>query len=108
MSTELQKQVARLHAGNQFIGAVSGDLHRFASIFLSTKDAAAVDVETVYDAAVSGLLELRQYDERFEYYLENLLHPSSIALQRELKTSEVSRLFYSNISNPNGYTTATD
>lgn len=89
MSTELQKQVASLHSGNKFIGSVSGDRHRFASIFLSTKDAAAVDVETIYEAAVSGLLELRQYDDRFGHYLENLMHPSSTSLQRELKSSEV-------------------
>jgi hypothetical protein len=90
MASELQQQVARLRSNNAFIGSVSSELHRFSSLFLSAKDAAGVDIEVVYEAAVSGLLELRQYDSRFGHYLENLLHPSSTSLQRELKTADVS------------------
>ena len=92
MSTELQQQLARLRTENAYLGAVTGDSRRFPSIFLSPKDAAAVDTEDVYQAATVGLAELTQYDSRLELYSSTLLHPSSVLFQRELKTLEVRHL----------------
>ncbi len=85
MSSELQSQINVIR--KQHIQAAP--LHQGrASLFLSPQEAAAVDVRTIYDAAVSGLSTLRQYDGRFESFLEGLLHPSSIDTQREMKTAE--------------------
>ena len=89
MSSELQSQIASIR--KQHIQAAP--LHQGRpSLFLSPQEAAAVDVRTVYDAAVSGLSSLRQYDARFEVYFDNLLHPSSVDVQRELKTPEENKL----------------
>ena len=87
MATELQKQVALLKSRNfQHQSLKDGK----ASIFLTAKEAAAVDVTTVFEAAITGLKALIQYDQRFEPFLTGLLHPSSVDIQRELKTKEVS------------------
>lgn len=59
------------------------------SLFLTPAEAAAVDVSTVHEAAVRGLQDLAQYDDAFRPFEDNLLHPSSVSLQRELKTAEV-------------------
>eukprot|EP01036_Dinobryon_divergens_P058723 gene58723-78345_t len=85
MSTELQRQVNRLRT--EVIQ--SAPIHQGrASLFLSPSEAAGVDIETIYDAATNGLRTLQQYDERFSKFFDNLLHPSSQSLQRELKTVE--------------------
>ena len=89
MMTELQKQVDRLRTTNAFVGSVATEYQRFGSLFLSPKEAAGVDIEVVYEAAMTGLMELRQYDDRFGHYLNNLMHSSSTSFQRELKTGEV-------------------
>lgn len=87
MSTELQRQVATLKKVQVQSQSLKDGR---ASIFLTAKEAAGVDVSTVHEAAVTGLRVLSQYDHRFEDFLHNLLHPSSIEVQRELKTKEVS------------------
>lgn len=85
MASELQSQLNVIRKQN----IQAAPLHQGrASLFLTRQEAAAVDVRTVYDAAVSGLNTLKQYDGRFEAFLEGLLHPSSIEIQRELKTRE--------------------
>ena len=86
MTTELQRQVAQLQSRNIQHQSLQ---HGKASIFLTAKEAAAVDVTTVYDAAVTGLRVLIQYDNRFEKFLTGILHTSSVDVQRELKTREV-------------------
>jgi hypothetical protein len=58
-------------------------------LFLSPKEAAAVDTAAIYEAAANGLQTLIQYDERLEDFLDGVLHPSSVDLQRELKTADV-------------------
>lgn len=89
MSTELQSQISAIR--KQHIQATP--LHQGRpSLFLTPQEAAAVDVRTVYDAAVSGLSSLRQYDARFESFFDNLLHPSSVDVQRELKTVEENKV----------------
>lgn len=92
MATELQQQAARLREKNAVVSMQANENRRFVSLFMGPKEAAGVDMETIHAAAVSGLLELRQYDVRFESYVDSLLHPSSIALQRELKTSEENKI----------------
>lgn len=87
MTTELQRQVAQLQSRNIQHQSLQ---HGRPSIFLTAKEAAAVDVSTVYEAAVTGLKVLIQYDDRFEKFLTGILHTSSVDLQRELKTREVS------------------
>ena len=87
--SQLQKQVERLREKSLVVKPLSQGR---PSLFLSPKDAAAVNIEAIYDAAIEGVRVLRQYDERFEHYLSNLLHMSSISIQRELKNEEVSSL----------------
>jgi|LauGreStaDraftv2_3_1035109.scaffolds.fasta_scaffold309643_1 hypothetical protein len=85
MSTELQQQLARIRESTL---QASSSLHQGRpSLFLTPKEASLVDISTIYDAAISGLSVLEQYDSRFSYYLENIFHPSNVSLQRELKTT---------------------
>jgi hypothetical protein len=88
MASELQQQVQRHKEKQQ--AALSGPLSRGKpSLFLSAREAAAVDVVQIYEAGADGLRELGQYDGRFEVFVSSLLHESSTSLQRELKTKEV-------------------
>ncbi len=100
MSTELQKQVATLKKAQVQSQSLKDGR---ASIFLTAKEAAGVDVSAVHEAAVTGLRVLTQYDSRFEEFFHGLLHPSSIDLQRELKTKEVSRVEFLSLSNDIAY-----
>ena len=87
MTSELQRQVQVLHTQNA--GAYVNPVYRGrASLFLTASEAAAVDMGTVLEAAQNGLMTLNQYEGRFGFYTENLLHPSSVSVQRELKTKE--------------------
>lgn len=87
MDTQLQEQVKRLRQKALILESLK---YGRPSLFLSPSDAAAVSVEAIYDEAAKGLDALKQYDDRFEYYLQNLFHPSSVSLQRELNTVAVS------------------
>jgi hypothetical protein len=85
MATELQRQIAQLKAKQLNADAV----HKGRpSLFLTPQEAAAVDVEEVYDAGLGGLHTLQQYDDRFAVFSETLFHPRSVRTQRELKSSE--------------------
>jgi U3 small nucleolar RNA-associated protein 10 len=89
MSSELKKQVSALrkqHIDNQPLH------HGRPSLFLTTKEAAAVDVQTIFEAAKAGLETLQQYDPRFEQFHNNILHPSSVELQRELKSKDENKV----------------
>ena len=87
MATALQRQVSKLRSdGLQAIPLHQGR----ASLFLDPKEAAGIDVGSIFDTASAALSVLQQYDERFQKFHDTLLHPSSQSLQRELKTSEVS------------------
>ena len=92
MSTELRRQVQSLQQ-RQALGATVPLSKGRPSLFLTTSEAAGVDVSTVFEAAVKGLNTLQQYDSRFEVFHTNLLHPSSIELQRDLKTAEVISIY---------------
>lgn len=86
MSTELQRQVSAIK--KQHIQSQSLKDGK-PSIFLTAKEAAGVDVSTVLEAALTGIRVLSQYDKRFDEFLNDILHESSIEIQRELKTKEV-------------------
>lgn len=85
MSTELQKQVSAFKKKTVQVQSLQKGL---PSIFLSPKEAAAVDTSAVYEAGCKGLRDLIQYDERFSAFESSLFHSSSVNLQRELKTKE--------------------
>jgi hypothetical protein len=59
-----------------------------ASLFLTAKEAAGLDFEEVYDACMSGISTLVQYEPRFNNWNETILHPSSTSAQRELKSKD--------------------
>lgn len=91
MATELQKQIGQIRKN---IVPTHGAHHGAPSLFLSSKEAAAIDIKEVYNAAIEeGVNVLAQYDSRIEYFLENILHLTSIDIQRELKTKQVSLSF---------------
>ena len=84
--TSLSRQIEGFKA-TQVISSKASHAHR-ASLFLSASDAAGLDFEVALEAALNGLSQLRQYDERFEEYTKSLFYPNSVSLQRELKTKE--------------------
>ena len=91
MATSLLRQVNKLRTE----GIQATPLHQGrASLFLDPREAAAIDVETIFETAYRGLRILQQYDERFADFKETLLHPSSQSLQRELKTVEVNLIIF--------------
>jgi len=89
MTTELQQQLA-VHRKKHGIND-SSKLGRKSqpSLFLTPSEAAAIDISVVYETSCEGLRTLAQYDERFEEFHETLLHPTSVDLQRDLKTLQV-------------------
>jgi hypothetical protein len=86
MASELQKQVSALqkHRNNPD-SLISGK----ASLFLSKKEAGNIEINAVLEAAIGGLKALAQYDDRFSWCFNSILHQSSLDFQRELKTKEV-------------------
>ena len=86
MATDLKKQLAKLRESHLPTAALTSGR---PSLFLTAREAAAVDISTIYDAAIQSLATLMQYDQRLESFQETLLHPSSVNVQRELKTKEV-------------------
>eukprot|EP01036_Dinobryon_divergens_P025487 gene25488-34039_t len=101
-NSELQQQIAAHRVKHSIIGTSKSDPRHQPSIFLSPTEAAAVDIGSVYEAAVEGLQTLAQYDFRFEYFMSNIFHATSVELQRDLKTpqenaeldKELSRLLF--------------
>eukprot|EP00981_Chlorochromonas_danica_P010221 scaffold3058_cov165-Ochromonas_danica.AAC.12 len=85
MASELQKQVAALQRQRLPPDSLASGK---ASLFLTKKEAGNVDTSAVFEAALSGLKALAQYDDRFTWCFDSLLHPSSVDFQRELKTKE--------------------
>lgn len=86
MASELQQQVLR-HREKHLLSA---PIHKGRpSLFLSPKDAAAVDVADIYETAMTGLRALTQYESRFQPFYRTLFLESSKDLQRELKTATV-------------------
>lgn len=90
MATELQRQVER-HRETHF--AAFPTTASTPSLFFTSKEAGLIDISAVHEAAVHGLHALRQYDSRFEAFLDTLLHSSSLTLQRQLQTAEVLSYF---------------
>lgn len=90
MATELQRQVER-HRETHF--AAFPTTASTPSLFFTSKEAGLIDISAVHEAAVHGLQALRQYDSRFEAFLDTLLHSSSLTLQRQLQTAEVLSYF---------------
>ena len=85
--SELQQQIARHREKHSVIGSFNP--RKQPSIFLSSSEAAAIDIGTVYDAGLQGLQTLSHYDGRFEEYFTTLFHATSVDVQRDLKTPEV-------------------
>jgi U3 small nucleolar RNA-associated protein 10 len=83
--TELSQQINRIRTQNSL--SVAPVSQGRPSLFLSAKEAAGIDIDQVYDAAINGLKVLCQYDGRLSAFQDGLLHPSSMTVQRELKTA---------------------
>ena len=87
--TELSKQLDLIRSRNISSDPINKGR---ASLFLSPREAAAVDTEEVYETAAKALDTLIQYDDRFSVFKDGLMHPSSISMQRELKTEEENKI----------------
>ncbi len=87
MKTELQKQVEALKSKQLQIEPLQKGR---PSLFVSAKEAAGIDLEDIYEVALSALQTLIQFDKRFEDFASSLLHHSSTLSnqQRLLKTRE--------------------
>lgn len=83
--TELSQQISRIRSQNLL--SVAPVSHGRPSLFLTAKEAAGVDIDQVYDAAMNGLKTLNQYDGRLSAFQDGILHSSSTTVQRELKTA---------------------
>jgi U3 small nucleolar RNA-associated protein 10 len=83
--TELSQQISRIRSQNLL--SVAPITQGRPSLFLSAKEAAGIDIDQVYDAALNGLKTLSQYDGRLAAFQDGLLHQSSTTVQRELKTA---------------------
>lgn len=94
--TELSQQINRIRAQN--ILSVAPLSQGRPSLFLSAKDAAGVDIDQVYDAALNGLKVLCQYDGRLSAFQDGILHSSSMNVQRELKTAAENKCLDKEIS----------
>jgi len=90
MTSELQRQLSKIRNEAHLSSSIQQGR---ASLFLDAKEAAGVEIDDIFDAAISGLDILIQYDNRFEQFKDRILHPSSKSLQRELKTKEVTHFF---------------
>lgn len=92
--SELQLQIAAHREKHYINSTLKADSRHQPSIFLSPTEAAAVDIGTVYEAAVEGLQTLAQYDLRFQYFMSNIFHATSVELQRDLKTPQVQQTVF--------------
>lgn len=93
--SELQQQLSRFRVENLVDAPVYAST---PSLFLNKKDAGSVDMETVFDAGLAGLQALSQYDSRFEFFMENIFHPSSQTVQRDLLAPEETKVLNKRIS----------
>ena len=86
--SELKKQIQRLKESSGNANALP--LHKGrASLFLDAKKAAEVDLNTIYNGAVNGLMTLEQYEGKFTPYFETLLHQSKKDISRQSLSPEV-------------------
>ena len=86
MSTELQRQVQTLKS-KQITNVVPIQNGR-PSLFHTSKEAASIDIDDIFDLANHAIQSLEQYDSRFTIFRDTLLHPNSIQIRRELKTTQ--------------------
>ena len=85
MASELHQQLSK-HREKHI---VSAPIHAGApSLFLEAKEASKIDISEVYASAIKCAEALSQFDRRFQPFFGNLLHESSMSLQRELKTGK--------------------
>ena len=83
MSTELQKQLNQLKKTQLQIEPIQKGR---PSLFLTPKEAAGIDIDSIFEVALTALNTLEQYDSRFSDFKENILHASSTETRRELNT----------------------
>ena len=93
--SELQQQISRFREENLVDAPVYAST---PSLFLNKKDAGSVDMETVFDAGLCGLQALSQYDGRFSSFMENIFHPSSQTVQRDLLAPEETKVLNKRIT----------
>ena len=92
--SELEKQLNTLRVKNSI---TSSSLYsNTPSLFFNSKEAGSIDINEIFSSALNSLEILIQYDNRFNQFIENILHTSSINLQRELQTIQV-RISFTNL-----------
>lgn len=66
-------------------------IHVRPSLLFDAKDAAKIDIHSLYHLSLSGLTELKKEDPRFKSFETTLFSPSSKEVSRELQTKEVNK-----------------
>jgi U3 small nucleolar RNA-associated protein 10 len=61
------------------------------SLLFDFRQAANIDLETIYEIGIEGLNELTKYDERFAPYEDSLFSKDGKELERQLQTTEVNK-----------------
>lgn len=80
--TSLQKQLRDLAQQEHQTGL------KKPSLLFTQKEAAALDLDDIYDIGVNGLLELIQMDEKFATFQSTILSPQARRIDREGQTAE--------------------
>lgn len=66
-------------------------IHVRASLLFEKKDAAKIDLHSLYHLSLSGLEQLKKFDSRFKAFELTLFSPASKEVSRELQTKEVNK-----------------
>lgn len=85
MASELSLQISKLR--NQNLQSSGPIAKGRPSLFLSSSEAAGVDIEQIFDAAINGFMILTQYDPSLLTFVDGIMHHSSVTLQRESKNA---------------------
>jgi len=62
---------------------------RKPSLLFDKRKGESLDLETIFNIGVNGLLELRKHDERFGQFEDTLFSSTAKSLVREMQTKEV-------------------
>lgn len=83
MATALSQQLQALK------GPV--DKKKRISLLFDVRQAAQLDIDTIYQVGSEGLAELEKYDDRFAPFAQSLFSESNKRLDRDLLTSDVNK-----------------
>lgn len=81
----------QLNKKRETLPSHQSSIHVRASLLFEKKDAAKIDLHSLYHLSLSGLEQLKKIDARFKAFEVTLFSPASREVSRELQTKEVNR-----------------